>query len=154
MFLRAHVSSRVRKGIGSQLTTPNCLDDDEESHWVRLHPHNIEPLISLFEQFLPRTRRSLPCREQSHHSQISRRTHLRNRPRQIRHPFLTSLLAHIIDEQYPRTGLHCRRQTLKDLHRLLVRPVVQDQLEHVYIGLDGLGLEEAVGGERDAGGEV
>lgn len=129
-------------------TRPNSFEHTHETQRIRLDTHNIVPLIRLLEDLLPRLDRPFLRIEQRHHPQIRRGTKALNTPRQL---LLTRLLlAHVINKHDPRTLLERGSQRLQNLDAFDIGPVVQDPLQYVHVGFDGLRVEQVVGEERDA----
>lgn len=135
------------------LTPPNSLKHTHKRQRIRLHTANLIPLIRLSKKLLPRTNRPLLRVKQRHHTYIcrcSKRTHTKRQRRIL----IGIVLAHVVNEYNPCTRLESRDQGLEDGDTFDVWPVMQNPFQDVDVGGHGLGVEEIVGEEGDAGFEI
>ena len=135
------------------LSAPYNLQSYEKRQWVRVKAYNVEALVCRLEEFLPLTERPLLGAKQRHHPDVRRRAHLPDRARQVSLGRVAPL-ANVLDEDDASARFQGGDESPQDFDGLLVGPVVQDQLDQVDVGLDGLRVEEVVWDELDAGLEL
>lgn len=131
---------------------PNSFQNTHKAQRISIYPSHIISFISLLKEFFPRFNRPFLRIEQSHHSQIRRRSKTRNTPGKF--CLAWTLFTNVVNENYTRAWLECGDERAQNSDRLDVGPVVEDPFEHVDIGLDGLGVEEVVCAERYAVAQV
>jgi hypothetical protein len=136
---------------------PSSLQHTHKRQRIRLNITNLEPLIRLFENLLPRTNRPLLRIKQRHHTHIRRGPERAHTVRQLS-VLSWIILANVINEHNTRARLEGWDKRAQNRNAFRVGPVVQDPFQNVYVCGDGLWGEEVVGLEGDAmlevGGEV
>jgi len=60
----------------------------------------------------------------------------------------------VLDDQYPAAGNHGAPAILQEANALVVRPIVQNELENVEIGTNGHGFEEVAADQLAAIGHT